>query len=125
MNEYIVPLDEKNINITHFAVSKLFDFEQTKELIALLQRLLYIGFFIFDDKYKECLLSKVEDILSRELDIYCEELKEQKGLIKHFISLLPEIRKLVISDIEAAYKVIRQLIVQWRLLLLILGRLQL
>jgi hypothetical protein len=36
MNEYIVPLDEKNINITHFAVSKLFDFEQTKELIALL-----------------------------------------------------------------------------------------
>ena len=53
------------------------------------------------------------------------ELKEQKELIKHFISLLPEIRKLVISDIEAAYKVIRQLIVQWRLLLLILGRLQL
>lgn len=79
MNEYIVPLDEKNINITHFAVSKLFDFEQTKELIALLQRLLYIDFFIFEDKYKECLLSKVEDILSRELDIYCEELKDKKN----------------------------------------------
>lgn len=41
MNENTVSLYEKNINKTYCAVSRLFDFGQIKELIALMQRFLY------------------------------------------------------------------------------------
>lgn len=104
MNENMVSLYENSIEKSHSAVSKPFNFDQTKELIALLQRLFYIKYFIPARDEKEYLAERVREVLEKELIIYCNESTVREQLIQQFEDSLPEIERLVISDIEAAYE---------------------
>lgn len=101
MNEKTVLLNENEIDESHTAVSKFFDFKQTKELIALLQRLFYENYYS-DKKEKEQLVLRIRDILNRELSVYYHDFVIRNELVQQFENALPEINRLVISDIEAA-----------------------
>lgn len=104
MNENTVSLYEKNIDKTHCAVSRLFDFDQIKELIALMQRFFYIDHFDHVNDNRSYLLSEIKKNTEIQLDLYCSDSIVKNNVMQRFEDSLLEVKELVMSDIEAAYE---------------------
>lgn len=94
---------EKNIEGLYEAVTKPFNYKKIKELIALLQQFYYINYFSCDNGEEKQLEGKIIELLGYELNLYCHTETDRCGILEKFRESMPQIRELVISDIEAAY----------------------
>ncbi|KAI4447671.1 hypothetical protein C823_002190 [Eubacterium plexicaudatum ASF492] len=104
MNENAVLKCENIADKPYAAVSKLSSFKKIRELVALLQQYFYTKYLTSVQVNTEELITKIRDVLDREISIYYYDSAKRNEMLQHFENLLPEMRKLVLSDIEAAYE---------------------
>ncbi len=97
-------LYENTTSKTYIAVLKYFNFERIQELVALLQQLFYIEYFTLQQDEKQHLVKQIRSMLEQDLEIYCQDFVRKDEILLQFEEYLPKIQKLVVSDIEAAYK---------------------
>ena len=87
-------------------LEKSLDNKWTQEFVYLLRKFFYIEYWSNVEKNERYTIQMIQEVLKKHLD-FLDEDRGTEDVMRKFRAMLPYLQQLVISDMKAAYEVIR------------------
>ena len=87
-------------------LEKSLDNKWTQEFVYLLRKFFYIEYWSNVEKNERYTIQMIQEVLKKHLD-FLDEDRGTEEVMRKFRAMLPYLQQLVISDMKAAYEVIR------------------